>query len=123
GAARADVFSAALLCFYAAAGDTYWKATRRRGGAMPGTDLGPLLAEATGIRAPASVAAREIGASWNPTLDVAFARALSSAPAARYASIGELADALAEALAMPRAGGAPGLADSLVRGEPAPQTV
>ncbi len=123
GAARADVFSAALLCFYAAAGDTYWKATRRRGGATPGKDLGPLVLEASGKRAPASVAAREIGATWNPALDAAFARALSSAPAARYGSVGELADAFAEALGMPRLGGAPGLADSLVKGDPAPQTV
>lgn len=123
GAARADVFSAALLCFYAATGDTYWKATRRKGGAPASAGVLPLIQEATGVRAPASVAARDIGAAWNPALDAAFARALSSAPSARFASIGELADALADALQLPRRGGAAGLADSLVRGEPAPRTM
>jgi serine/threonine protein kinase len=123
GAARADVFSAALLCFYAATGDTYWKATRRKGGAPASAGLAPLVQEANGVRAPASVAARDIGATWSPSLDAAFARALSSAPAARFGSVGELADALADALQLPARGGAAGLADSLVRGEPAPQTM
>lgn len=123
GAARADVFSVALLCFYAATGDTYWKCTRRKGGAPPSAGLAPLVQEASSVRAPASVAAREIGATWNPALDATFARALSSAPVSRFASVGELADALADALGLPRRGGAAGLADSLVRGEPAPQTM
>ena len=122
-AARADVFSAALLCFFAAAGDTYWKCTRRKGNAAPGTAIGPLAQETATVRAPASVAAREIGVAWNPALDAAFARALSSAPAARFGSVGELADALADALELPRRGGAAGLADSLVKGERGPQQV
>lgn len=123
GAARADVFSVALLCFYAATGETYWKCTRRKGGVPASAGLGPLVQEASSVRAPASVAAREIGATWNPALDATFARALSSAPASRFGSVGELADALADALGLPRRGGAAGLADSLVRGEPAPQTM
>jgi len=117
-AARADVFSAALLCFYAATGDTYWKATRKRGGGAPGPHIDPLVKETTGVRAPTSVAAKEIGVAWDPKLDAPFARALSHSPAARFGSVGELAEALAEALELPSRAGAANLTDQLFKDAP-----
>jgi serine/threonine protein kinase len=115
-AARADVFSAALLCFYAATGDTYWKATRKKGGGTLGPDIQPLVKETGGVRAPTSVAAKEIGVAWDPKLDAAFARALSHSPASRFGSVGELAEAFADALNLPSRAGAANLTDRLFGG-------
>lgn len=92
GSAPADVFSAALVAFYAATGHSYWRSCQ---GASP--DLAAWQQEIAGPRVAPSARARELGATINPAFDGALVRALSLNPGERFATIGELADTLAKA--------------------------
>ena len=92
GGAAADVFSAALVAFFAATGRSYWRSCQ---GAAP--DLAALQQEMAAPRAPPSARAREIGGALTPAFDGALVRALSLSPSERFASLGELADTMAKA--------------------------
>jgi hypothetical protein len=89
-----DVFSAGLVAFCAATGRVYWRSCQ---GAAP--DLAAWQQEIAGPRVAPSARARELGASLLPALDVPLGRALAPNPAERFASVGELAEALAKASA------------------------
>lgn len=84
-----DVFAAGLITFFAATGKSYWRSYQ---GQQP--DLAALQQEMAAPRIPASVRARELGASLAQGFDAILARALAQNPAERYASVGELADAV-----------------------------
>ena len=92
GGAPADIFSAALVAFFAATGRSYWRSCQ---GASP--DLAALQQEMAAARVPPSTRAREAGATITPAFDGALVRALSLNPAERFTSIAELADTLAKA--------------------------
>jgi serine/threonine protein kinase len=92
GGAPADIFSAALVAFFAATGRSYWRSCQ---GASP--DLAALQQEMSAARVPPSTRAREAGATITPAFDGALVRALSLNPAERFTSIAELADTLAKA--------------------------
>jgi len=81
----ADVFSVALLVFYAMTGKSFWRAT----------GVEELAAELSAPRVAASVRAKEIGVSLGTELDVAFAAALASDTAKRPAYARDFAGALA----------------------------
>jgi hypothetical protein len=77
-----DVYSAALVVFYALTGHSIWPAEGRSKGGM----------------APrASSRAAQLGVSLGPGWDAAFARALAVEPDRRHASIGQLAEAFERA--------------------------
>jgi len=84
-----DVFSAGLLAFFAATGKPYWRSCQG-----PQPDLAALQQEMGAPRIPASVRARDLGASLSQGFDAILARALAQNPAERFASVGELADAV-----------------------------
>jgi hypothetical protein len=86
-----DVFSAALVAFHAATGKSYWRSCQ-------GTslDLGGWQQEIAAPRVAPSVRARELGANLPPAFDVALGRALAPTPGERFASVAELAAALAQ---------------------------
>ncbi|MCC6559549.1 MAG: serine/threonine protein kinase [Polyangiaceae bacterium] len=86
--AAADVFSAALVAFFALTGRSFWRSCQ---GAP---DLNGWQREISGPRPAASARAAELGAQLNPSLDAAFARALAVDPRERFRSVGELAAAL-----------------------------
>jgi serine/threonine protein kinase len=86
-----DVFSAALVAFYAATGKAYWRSCQ--GAAL---DLGGWQQEIAAPRVAASARARELGVSLSPALDVALGRALAPTPGERFGSVSELAAALAQ---------------------------
>ena len=88
---QTDVFSAALVAFYAATGKSYWRSCQ-------GTslDLGGWQQELAAPRVPPSARARELGVTLAPGIDVALGRALAPAPGERFASVSELAAALAQ---------------------------
>jgi serine/threonine protein kinase len=85
-----DVFSAALVAFFAATGRSFWRSCQ---GPVP--DGQAWQQEIAAPRTGASVRAREVGATLPPTLDAVMARALAANPAERFASVGELAEAFA----------------------------
>ncbi len=85
---QADVFSAALLAFYALAGRSFWRACQ---GQTP--DLNAWQQELFGGRAVTSLRASELGIPLNAALDPVFSRALQVDPRQRYRTIGELAAA------------------------------
>jgi eukaryotic-like serine/threonine-protein kinase len=87
-----DVFSAALVAFFAATGKSYWQSCQ--GPAAP--DLGGLQKELAGARVPASARARELGASLSAGFDPILGRALALNPAERFTSLSELAEAVAK---------------------------
>jgi hypothetical protein len=99
GGAAADIFSTALMAFFAATGRSYWLSCQ---GPVP--NLSAWQREIVGPRTPPSVRARELGVTLVPALDSALSRALSLNPAERFASLGELADAMIQggAAAPPR---------------------
>jgi serine/threonine protein kinase len=90
----ADVFSAGLVAFFAATGRSYWRSCQG-----PTPDLAGWQQEVTAPRVPASARAQELGAALGPAFDLALGRALSSNPAERFGSVGELAEALTKASA------------------------
>lgn len=84
----ADIFSAALVAFYALTGRSFWRACQ---GQTP--DLNAWQQELFGGRAVASLRASELGIPLNAALDPVFSRALSVDPRQRYRTLGELAAA------------------------------
>lgn len=84
--AATDVFSAALIIFFALTGKSYWRAE----------DEKALREEQAKPRVPASLRATEIGVTLPHAVDATFERALSSNPGKRFDSVGHLAEALTE---------------------------
>lgn len=84
----ADIFSIALVAFFALTGRSFWRSCQ---GQQP--DLNAWQQELFGGRAVASLRASEIGIPLNAALDPVFSRALSVDPRQRYRSVGELAAA------------------------------
>ena len=85
-----DVFSAALVAFYALTGRPYWMSCQTSPPDLPAWQL-----EVMGGRLPVSHRARELGSVVNAILDTVFARALSVNQPDRPRSVLELANALA----------------------------
>ena len=86
----ADVFSVALVAFYALTGRSYWLSCQQHP-----PDLAAWQTEVMGQRVPVSHRARELGAVINPILDDVFARSLSVNQPDRPRSVSELAAVLA----------------------------
>ncbi|MEZ4302154.1 MAG: hypothetical protein R3B70_44920 [Polyangiaceae bacterium] len=97
----ADIFSIALLAFYALTGRSFWRACQ---GQTP--DLNAWQQELFGGRAVASLRASEIGIPLSAGLDPVFSRALSVDPRQRYRTVGELAAAFDAAANQAQAVGA-----------------
>ncbi|WP_437825330.1 serine/threonine protein kinase [Sorangium sp. So ce1153] len=83
--AAADIFSAALVAFFALTGRSYWRSCQ---GQM---DVPAWQREIMGPRTSASARAAELGVPLSPVLDAAFARALAHDPRERFRSASELA--------------------------------
>lgn len=94
GAIASDVYSAALVLFFALTGRPYYRATRE-GQAT----LDALRSEQLAPGGSVCARAAEFRLVLPPTLDAPFARALSPRAADRFASIAELGEALSQALA------------------------
>jgi eukaryotic-like serine/threonine-protein kinase len=92
GGAPSDIFSAALIAFFAATGRSYWRSCQG-----PSPNLAAWQQEIVAARVAPSVRARELGANLPPGFDAPLLRALALNPAERFASLGELTDALASA--------------------------
>lgn len=90
--ARADVFTVALLAFFAMTGKSYWSA--------PLDDEDKLVADIKGPRVKPSVRARSVGTSLPAKLDDVMLKALG-APEDRFDSPRAFAEALEAALAEP----------------------
>ena len=86
-AVGSDVFSLALVAFYALTGRCYWRSCQ---GAP---DLNAWQRELQAPRTPPSARARELGAVLSTGLDGLLGASLSVDPAARFRSVGELAGA------------------------------
>ena len=85
--AGSDVFSLALVAFYALTGRCYWRSCQ-------GTpDLNAWQRELQAPRTPPSARARELGAVLSTGLDGLLGASLSVDPAQRFRSVGELAGA------------------------------
>lgn len=87
--AAADVFSAALVAFYALVGTSFWRSCQT---AQP--DLQAWQAELFGGRAVATLRASEARVPLHSGLDPIFARALAADPSQRFRTVGELAAAI-----------------------------
>lgn len=119
----ADVFSTALLVFYALTGRSYWRSC-----ASASPDFSGLAREIIAPRAPASVRAAELGVPLSAALDVVLARALAVDPGERYRSVGELAGGISAVLGGARSDGATAVLDTSMlagpsegaRGTPSP---
>ncbi|WP_437879018.1 serine/threonine protein kinase [Sorangium sp. So ce513] len=83
--AAADIFSAALVAFFALTGRSYWRSCQGQ------VDVPGWQRELMGPRVPASARAAELGVPLSPVLDAAFARALAHDPRERFRSASELA--------------------------------
>jgi hypothetical protein len=83
--ATADIFSAALVAFFALTGRSYWRSCQ---GAP---DLAAWQREIVGPRTPASARAAELGVPLSPTLDPVFSRAMAVDPRERFRTMGECA--------------------------------
>lgn len=86
-----DVFSTALVVFFALTGRSYWRSFG------PRSDVAVWAREIYAPRARASERAGELGASLPEAWDVPFERALDVDPARRPHSIAELAESFARA--------------------------
>jgi hypothetical protein len=86
--AGSDVFSTALVAFYALTGRCYWRSCQ---GAP---DLNGWQRELQAPRTPPSARARELGAQLSTGFDGILGASLAVDPAQRYRSVGELAAAL-----------------------------
>lgn len=95
-----DVFTAALVAFFALTGRSFWRSCL-----TDTPDVGLWQHELTGERTPFSARAAELGVPVSPTIDSVMWKALSVDPAARFHSIGELAAKFADAAQ--RAGASP----------------
>jgi hypothetical protein len=91
---RADVFTVALLAFFAMTGKPYWSA--------PTTDEEKLVDDIRGPRVKPSLRARAVGTTLPAKLDDVFLKALGP-PDQRYESPRAFADALEATLAAPPA--------------------
>jgi serine/threonine protein kinase len=87
--AATDVFTTALIAFYALTGRSYWRSCQA---STP--DLAAWQIEIMGQRIPASQRARELGAFVAPAVDTVFERALSVNQSDRPTGARELANAL-----------------------------
>jgi len=85
--AAADIFSAALVAFFALVGRPYWRSCQ---GAP---DLNAWQRELLSPRTLASARAAELGTPLDPALDAIFARALAIDPRERYRTMSEFAAA------------------------------
>ncbi|WP_437539677.1 hypothetical protein WME79_24820 [Sorangium sp. So ce726] len=83
--AAADIFSAALVSFFALTGRSYWRSCQGQ------VDVQGWQREIMAPRLAASVRAAELGVPLSPVLDGAFARALAHDPRERFRSASELA--------------------------------
>ncbi|MDC0676568.1 serine/threonine protein kinase [Sorangium atrum] len=81
----ADIFSAALVSFFALTGRSYWRSCQGQ------VDVQAWQRELMAPRLAASVRAAELGIPLSPVLDGAFARALAHDPRERFRSASELA--------------------------------
>ncbi len=86
-AAGSDVFSVALVAFYALTGRCYWRSCQ---GAP---DLNGWQRELQSPRTPPSARARELGATLSVGFDGLLGASLAVDPAQRFRSVGELASA------------------------------
>jgi hypothetical protein len=117
-----DVFSAALVAFFAATGKSYWRSCQ-----TPTLDLSAWQQEIAAPRVPPSTRAVELGASLPAPFDAALGRALSPTPGERFGSVGELASALTQgaaprmAMTMPLNAMPAAALEALRRGASAPQ--
>jgi len=93
GDARSDVFSAALVAFFAMTGRSFWRCVSEGKDA----DVEAWRAEVGEPRAKASSRGAELGKSVDPAIDPVLAKALAADPKERYATVTELAEALAAA--------------------------
>jgi len=98
--AACDVFTAALVAFFALTGRSFWRSCL-----TDTPDVNLWQQELTGERTPFSARAAELGVPVSPTIDSVMWKALSVDPEARFHSIGELAAKFSDAAA--RAGDAP----------------
>lgn len=89
----ADIFSAALVAFFALTGRSFWRSCQ---GQAP--DLNAWQQELLGGRAVASLRSSEIGIPMSNALDPVFARALAVDPRQRYRTVGEFAVAFDAAI-------------------------
>ncbi len=96
GSAASDVFAAALVAFFAMTGRSYWRACREEP-----FDERAWRSELGGPRVAVSAEAGDLGVSLGAGLDEVFGRALAIDPGQRFASLGELAAAVREALGAP----------------------
>ncbi len=113
--ASADVFSAALVAFYALTGRSYWRSCQG-----PTLDLAGWQRELGSTRAPASSRATEMGVPLSPTMDAVFWKALAADPKDRYRSLGEFANVLEESLQRQQVGQAATMALPAIGDAPSP---
>lgn len=109
-----DVFSTALVAFFALTGRSYWRSCQ---GAT--LDLAGWQQELSGPRSPASARAAEMGVALSPSMDMVLFRALNADPKERYRSIGEFASLLEESMRQ-QVGSAATMALPLVGDAPSP---
>ena len=88
-ALAADIFSLALIAFFAVTGKPYWRSSQGKA-----IDTAALRREILGERMPASVRASEFSITFNPAVDAVFARALSFRATDRYSTAREFAAGL-----------------------------
>ena len=113
--AAADVFSAALVAFFALTGRSYWRSCQ--GSVL---DLAGWQQELGATRAPASSRATEMGVPLSPTMDAVFWKALAADPKDRYRSLGEFANTLEESLQRQQVGQAATMALPAIGDAPSP---
>ena len=109
-----DVFSAALVMFFALTGRSYWRSCQAL------VDIPAWKQELRGLRYAASVRSSDWGVELPASLNEVFSRALAVEVGARFASVGEFAAAFEHAVrgaAAPR----PALAAPLGSGAPPPR--
>ncbi len=112
-----DIFVAGLVAFHALTRGSFWRSCS---GATP--DLAAWRTEVIAPPARASQRAIELGAVLSPAFDAVFVRALS-VPRDRFASAGELAQALADAAGAMPGNAAWGSAGALARGRDSDATL
>jgi hypothetical protein len=90
----ADVFTTALLVFYALTGRSYWRACQGQ------LDLAGWQREVMSPRTPPSARALQLGVTLSSAFDGVLGCALSLDPGQRYRSIGELTAAIDQVVSM-----------------------
>ncbi len=88
--AQTDVFSAALIAFYALTANSFWRSCQ-----TSPPDVQAWQQEVVGPRVTASARAQELGRNLNAAMDPIFAQALAADPSERAPSVGEFARAFA----------------------------